>query len=177
MEQTTPTQSSNQPVKNNNVWTWVVLIAIPVIILVYIAMNRPATAPESQSQISNNSVMEENINSMTPPINEVPEESGMISSYKDGTYEAEGDYVSPGGPEQVGLKLTLKDGVVTDSTFTPMAERPMSVNFQGQFAEGYKEFVVGKRLDEINITKVSGSSLTPQGFHDALAKIKAEATL
>lgn len=175
MEQTTPTQPANK----NNIWTWVVLIAIPVIILVYIAMNR---APESQNQVSNNTVMEENSNmtNSTPSnstSNEVPEEPVVVGSYKDGTYEAEGEYVSPGGPEQVGLKLTLKDGVVTDSTFTPMAERPMSVTFQGQFAGGYKEFVVGKRIDEINITKVSGSSLTPKGFTDALAKIKAEASL
>jgi hypothetical protein len=39
----------------------------------------------------------------------------------------------------------------------------------------YKQYVVGKKIDEVQLTKVSGSSLTPQGFNDALAKIKAEA--
>jgi hypothetical protein len=35
--------------------------------------------------------------------------------------------------------------------------------------------VVGKNISELQLTKVSGSSLTPQGFMDALEKIKAEA--
>jgi len=173
MEQTTSTQPANK----SNVWMWVVLIAIPVIILVYIAMNR---APESQNQAANNTVMEQNTTNSTTgntTTNETPSEPVVTAGYKDGTYEAQGDYVSPGGPEQVGVKLTLKDGVVTDSTFTKMAERPMSVTFQEQFAAGYKEFVVGKKIDDINISKVSGSSLTPKGFNDALAKIKAEAAL
>lgn len=175
MEQT----NSTQPTKNNNIWTWVVLIAIPAIILVYIAMNR---ASEPQLQVANNTVMEEkadttNSVSGNSATNETPVETVVVGSYKDGTYEAQGEYVSPGGPEEVGLKITLKDGIITDSAFTKMAERPMSVTFQEQFATGYKEFVVGKKIDEVNLTKVSGSSLTPRGFNDALAKIKAEAAL
>ena len=35
--------------------------------------------------------------------------------------------------------------------------------------------VVGKNIDEVAITKVAGSSLTPKGFTDALEKIKADA--
>lgn len=97
------------------------------------------------------------------------------SPYKDGIYKVVGNYVSPGGPREIDVTLTLKDGVVTDSVFLGKATDPNSKRFQGEFAAGYKEFVIGKNIDEIAITKVSGSSLTPKGFKDALEKIKAEA--
>lgn len=168
MEQVNPSTAGNK-----NPWTWIVILAIPVIILVYIAMNRSMPNEESQSSVASNTAMQAQDNSIEVNTNSV--QPVAIAQYKDGTYSAEGSYTSPGGPEQIGLMLVVENGVVTDSTFTPMAERPMSVNFQDQFANGYKEFVIGKKLDEISITKVSGSSLTPQGFTDALDKIKAEA--
>jgi hypothetical protein len=46
---------------------------------------------------------------------------------------------------------------------------------QGKFKEGFEEAVVGKPLDEIALTVVNGSSLTPKGFMDALTKVKLEA--
>lgn len=97
------------------------------------------------------------------------------SAYNDGTYTAEGDYMSPAGAEKVGVTLTLSHGVVADAQFIGMAENPASVRLQEQFNQGFKEAVVGKPIDELNLTIVNGSSLTPQGFMDAVAKIKAEA--
>lgn len=96
--------------------------------------------------------------------------------YKDGQYEAAGNYVSPGGPREIKVMLTLADGKVTDTTFVKTENAdPTSQRFQGEFAEGYKTMVVGKSLDEVNLTKVAGSSLTPKGFMDALSKIKTDA--
>ncbi|OGL78163.1 hypothetical protein A3J43_01775 [Candidatus Uhrbacteria bacterium RIFCSPHIGHO2_12_FULL_54_23] len=97
------------------------------------------------------------------------------SSYKDGAYAAMGNYVSPGGPEQVGVTLTLENDVIIDTQFEIKAERPTSVQKQTIFSENYKPFVVGKNIDEVHLTKVSSSSLTPKGFMDALEKIKKEA--
>jgi hypothetical protein len=52
---------------------------------------------------------------------------------------------------------------------------PESVQFEGMFADSYKPLVVGKSVDSINLDKVSGSSLTPKGFNDALDQIKSQA--
>lgn len=101
--------------------------------------------------------------------------SVSTATYKSGTYSAEGAYTSPGGAEHIDVKLTLANGIITDVQVTPKATIPMSQRFQGLFADNYKQYVVGKKLDEVNLTKVAGSSLTPKGFADALAKIKAEA--
>jgi|GEM_PF-1190236 len=97
------------------------------------------------------------------------------SGYADGTYEARGSYVSPAGAEGVDVSLTLANGIVTDATFASNATNPASVRNQGQFAAGYRQLVVGKPLDELNLRTVNGSSLTPKGFMDAVAKIKVQA--
>lgn len=99
----------------------------------------------------------------------------IIQSYKDGDYSSTGTYNSPAGKEEVVVSLTLKDNVITDVTFTPKATNEVSIKLQKMFADGYKEFVVGKDINTVNLNKVSGSSLTPKGFNDALDKIKLQA--
>ncbi|WP_454299515.1 FMN-binding protein [Salana multivorans] len=98
-----------------------------------------------------------------------------VGSYADGTYEATGAYVSPGGQQQVDVSLTLADGIVTAVVVTPEAVDPRSQSFQEQFASGIEDVVVGVPLDELAVDVVSGSSLTSGGFNDAVEQIKAEA--
>lgn len=97
------------------------------------------------------------------------------TAYKDGMFTDVGRYASPAGEETVKVTLTLKDGTVTEAAFTGNAVNPASKTVQQKFAEGYKSLVVGKKVDAISLGVVNGSSLTPKGFMDALAKIKAQA--
>lgn len=123
-------------------------------------------------------MMGQNNTNQAEMVKEIPagEQQMMESSmYQDGTYEMIGEYVSPGGPETVGVTVTLANGIITDSNVEVLATRPASVAKQTDFAENYKEMVIGKNIDEVMLTKVSGSSLTPKGFNDAIEKIKAEA--
>lgn len=99
----------------------------------------------------------------------------MNSKYKDGTYSADGNYQSPGGNETIKVTLVLKDGIVTSATVVGTATEGGSKFYQDKFIGGFKQYVVGKSIDAINVTKVSGSSLTPIGFNAALAKIKTQA--
>lgn len=95
--------------------------------------------------------------------------------YKDGSYTAMGDYNSAGGAEEIQITLTLKDGVITDAVATPQATLLASINFQTKFTTDFKALVVGKSIDTVTLDKVSGSSLTPKGFNDAVVKIRAQA--
>ena len=95
--------------------------------------------------------------------------------YKDGAYSATGSYVSPAGEESIVVDLTIKGDTVSDVTVTSQATRRESKEWQGKFISGVKAQIVGKKINEIALTKVSGSSLTPKGFMDALAKIKVQA--
>jgi uncharacterized protein with FMN-binding domain len=108
-----------------------------------------------------------------------PKGDAMMASskYKDGTYTADGDYTYHSGNERVTITIMLKNDVITDTTFAGTPSVPPSGKFMDMFAGGYKQLVVGKNIDEVQLDKVSGSSRTPIGFNDALAKIKAQAAL
>jgi uncharacterized protein with FMN-binding domain len=96
-------------------------------------------------------------------------------TYKDGTYNADGSYTSPGGREAIKVSLTLKGDKVTASTVESDAGDPTGQEYQEQFIAGYKSQVVGRSLDDIELSRVSGSSLTSQGFNAAVEQIKAQA--
>ena len=99
----------------------------------------------------------------------------VTSTYKDGSYTATGSYMSPGGEDQLLVSLTLANDVVTDVSVTPQAGDRTSSRYQARFISGYKSYVVGQNIASIYLTKVSGSSLTPVGFNDALNQIKSQA--
>jgi uncharacterized protein with FMN-binding domain len=96
-------------------------------------------------------------------------------TYKDGQYSARGEYTSPGGRQSVSVRLTLQDGKVTDAAVEPGAKDRTSEQFQSKFISGYEQQVVGKDISELRLSNVSGSSLTPQGFNDAVEQIKEQA--
>lgn len=97
------------------------------------------------------------------------------ATYKDGTYTAEGTYTAPSGPEKINMTITIKDGMIEEAEFEGLTTNETSKRFQGIFADNYKSLVVGKDVQEVTLDKVSGSSLTPKGFNDAMDKIRAEA--
>ncbi len=102
-------------------------------------------------------------------------EAAATQIYTDGTFSATGGYRSPAGPETIEVSLTLKDDVITDATVIGDATHTKSMMMQGKFIAGFKQEVVGKSIDSLSLGVVNGSSLTPLGFMDAVAKIKVEA--
>ena len=103
------------------------------------------------------------------------EASAVAGSYADGTYTAKGDYQSPNGQETIELTITLAGNVISDVVVTPGATNGTSTRYQGQFAEGVGAETIGKSLDELQVSRISGSSLTSGGFNQALDSIKADA--
>lgn len=109
---------------------------------------------------------------------ETPDQSLIKTTevfFKDGTYSAMGNYASPGGSESIDVTLSLKENVIASVVVVSKAENPASKNWQARFISGVESVVVGKKINEIDLDVVSGSSLTPMGFMDALEKIKMEA--
>ncbi len=97
------------------------------------------------------------------------------AAYKDGDYSEQGTYASPGGTELISVSLTLKSNLVTALTVKTVKADPTATQYEAMFEAGIDKIVVGKNLNSLNVTRVSGSSLTSQGFDDALTKIKADA--
>ncbi len=157
----------------------VVLVAITLLVIGTKALTSKNQSPENQiaqtaSGADTNNAGDIATNDTAVSDNSVPD-SASVSSYKDGTYTAKGSYVSPGGNESVTVSLTLKDGVVTASTVEEGAGDPEALEYQHDFIGGYKTFVNGKDIDNIHVSRVSGSSLTSIGFNDALTQIKDQA--
>lgn len=103
------------------------------------------------------------------------DDSSDASTFKDGDYEAEASYSNPAGESKVKVELKLASNKISDVTVTPEATNATSKQFQEKFAGGIRDEVVGKSLDELNVSKVAGSSLTATGFNAAIDDIKADA--
>lgn len=97
-----------------------------------------------------------------------------MTKYTNGEYTAEGIYA---GSKSIIVRVTLDDDKVKDVEVTPNTPNiRMSFNLQKKFAAAVGEVVEGKPIDEIHLDKLAGSSKTTQGFNDALAKIKGQAS-
>jgi uncharacterized protein with FMN-binding domain len=101
--------------------------------------------------------------------------TNTASAYKDGNYTATGAYDTPDGTETITVSVTLGGGTVKAASVSQQASSRDSREYQDAFASGYKTYVVGKDITTIQLSRVSGSSLTPQGFNDALEQIKTKA--
>ena len=60
-------------------------------------------------------------------------------------------------------------------TSAPKKKKAPKKKSEQQFIDGYKSLVVGKDISSISLNRVSGSSLTSQGFNSAIQKIKSQA--
>lgn len=171
--------------KNRGLIAAVVIVIIAVAGYFLIRMNNQSTTDAQNLVSSNNSGSDTTASAVvgSDTTTATKETSGSTSTpttaptsgYKDGTYTATGHYVSPGGAQSLKVTLTLKNGVVTSSNVVEMASDPESENYENKFISGYKQLVVGKSIDSLNLTKVAGASLTPRGFNDAVTQIKAQA--
>lgn len=156
-EQAPETQKSSK--------TGLAIAAGVVVLLVILAVVKFSGKKEDTTAITDTTAPTPNEQTTTTP----------TTTYKDGTYTAMGSYNSPGGAETIKITLTLKDGIVTDAISETQAKGGNSKTFQNVFTQNFKTQVVGVNINTLKLTKVSGSSLTPKGFNDAVEQIKTQA--
>lgn len=95
--------------------------------------------------------------------------------YTNGQYQTIATYRSPGGTDKLGVSLTITNDVVSDANVTNMASNETSERYEDSFINSYRSYVVGKKLSELKLDRVSGASLTTEAFNDAVAQIKVQA--
>jgi len=100
--------------------------------------------------------------------------SGGVS-YADGTYTATGSYVTPESVETIEVTLTLESGEISAVEIQGDPQTAETVQYQSRFIGGIEDEVVGVALDDIQVDRVAGSSLTSGGFNEAVEAIKDEA--
>jgi len=147
----------------------IVLVGIAATAVIVIAANQ--AKPADTVTGSSTSVTD----SAAPTTVETETSSSDASSYADGTYTATGSYSTPGGRESIDLTVTIAGGVITSTSLVENAGGGEAKAYQDDFAAGYKTLVVGKSVDSVSLSRVSGSSLTSNGFNAALDQIKSDA--
>lgn len=101
----------------------------------------------------------------------------VTGPYEDGDYTATADYQSPNGTETIDVELTLENDIIQEITVTGKSVDPSPevLRFQGEFEAGIADVVTGKSIDELDVHRVGGSSLTSSGFNEAIEQIKIKA--
>ncbi|MET1133940.1 MAG: FMN-binding protein [Aeromicrobium sp.] len=113
----------------------------------------------------------------TPAASEPAGDPAAAGAFTPGEYEATGSYTTPDGQTQtIDVEVTLAaDGTVTELDADGNAEGGNSEQFQGKFESGIDAQVEGRKITELDVDKVSGSSLTSGGFNDAIDQIVGQA--
>jgi len=144
----------------------IIIVLVGIVVTATIVINARKDEPSNTTQTTSESTTTESTNT---------EDAVTSTTYEDGTYSATGSYISPGGRESVELTVTLKDGIITSTSLATNATDDEAQEYQDAFAGSYKELVVGKNIDRVSLSRVAGSSLTSNGFNDALDTIKTDA--
>ncbi|MDQ6985081.1 MAG: calcium-binding protein [Candidatus Dojkabacteria bacterium] len=105
----------------------------------------------------------------------VPEDNTLgetpTTKYKDGTYTSTGKYNSPAGSESITVTLSLENDKIESLNVKSNTKHSKSKIYEGLFIDGINYVVVGKNIDEADVSKVNGSSLTSGGFNQAINQI------
>ena len=111
------------------------------------------------------------------PTTSAPPASGATGEFRPGEYEAIGSYTTPDGRTQkIEVEVDLAaDGTITDLDADGQAEGGNSEQYQKKFESGIDQQVVGRKITELDVDKVSGSSLTSGGFNSAIKQIISQA--
>lgn len=164
-------ESSNSAQKT--VATLIIIVAvifISVSVKAYDNKSKTSTTLTTPKTIASNTAQAINTNSAPNST-----AAASTSGYKDGTYSASADYYVPHGSESIAVSLTIKGGVVTDSSVQNSESNPESAAFQEDFTAIYKDFVIGKNVSKLRLTYVAGASDTTNGFNYALRQIQNQA--
>lgn len=97
--------------------------------------------------------------------------------YRDGTYTANAEYYTPKRRKHViSVTLSLRDDVIADVDVQydgAGAKTPSHTRFDG----AYETLVLGVEMDDLDLSRVGGASLTTTAFNEALGDITSDASL
>lgn len=168
---------NNTPKLHPAVAALITIILIGVATGVVAAVNgRPATSSVGTDTAMTSTSSTNDTSPAASSSSTTPSMAGTGSAnYKDGQYNVTSSYQTPGGTESIDVTLTLAGNSVSAVDISQRADSRESQEYQMMFASAYKSRVVGKKINDINLSRVAGSSLTTLGFTDALDQIKQNA--
>ena len=142
--------------------------------------------------LGNDLVFEEETTEQTDdslPVNgteiEAREEEAAVSAtdavsssfdYNDGDYTVSTSYALPnGGSHDMEVSFTFREDTITGVSVVFDGSVGKNTTPQKRFIDTMNPLVIGNDIDSISLSRVGGSSLTTNGFNDALEKAKTMA--
>lgn len=162
-----------QPSNNKTKIVTAIVIVAAIAIIYFVTAARTSTG--DASSMTSDTTPSTSASTTANNSNNDSSNTSSDASFKDGSYSASGSYRTPQSVETINVTLTVKSGFVTDSSVQQSPQTRDAVPYQAAFKDNYKSLVIGKKLSDLSLTNVSGSSLTPLGFNTAVDKIKSEA--
>lgn len=88
------------------------------------------------------------------------------------TYQTTVNYEVPEKNQTLTLSLTLQNNIVINSVVT-QSMHGKSREYQEDFEKSYKVKIIGKNINDINLSRIGGASLTTNAFNQAINIIKS----
>src|ERR1700712_1716246 len=116
MDQENSDNSGNSGNTNKTIVTVAVLLVIVLIVGGAVAFGKHSKAKTASSTAAATTATTPAATDTTTTADTTAQ--ATTSTFKDGTYKTNASYDSPGGTQNIAVSITLKDGVVTDSSVT-----------------------------------------------------------
>ncbi|MCA9354311.1 MAG: hypothetical protein KC877_02200 [Candidatus Kaiserbacteria bacterium] len=149
---------------------YIIGIIVVVLIAVGFAMTKSSDTPTTITTEPETSLPV----AETPAVTDTESADTMTTVIADGVHTTAVTYLTPANNEYLlDVSLTTENGVITDANivYSQGAEKdPNAQRFEG----AYKEEIIGKKIDELDLSRVGGASLTTGAFNGAVDNILAE---
>jgi len=97
----------------------------------------------------------------------------VIDQGADGTYVGEASYSTGRAVHELDVTLTIENDVVIAAEVAYDGGEPPTPILRS-FDEAYQAEVVGKNIDNIQLSRVGGASWTSDAFNEAVAEVRAQ---
>jgi len=99
------------------------------------------------------------------------------SGYKDGTFQADASYRVERHQEQIGVTVSLQNGIITTVSIVNSESNSTSAFYQERFAQAFQAQVVGRPIADLKLPVIAGASKTTDGFNQAIDQVRLAAAV
>ena len=150
-----------------------VIIALVAIVGVAVAVFLVMQSDDDVTDTGSSTQVETTTSDTEPTITDVVEDAAAIV---DGTYSASTDYQVPERhTSTIDVEVSVVDGVVEGLDIAHTATSDESEENQDSFDRQIEDLVVGEKLEDIDLSRVGGASLTTDAFMSVLVSIISDA--
>lgn len=100
-------------------------------------------------------------------------------SYESGTYTGNSSYDLPNGVNhEMAVNMTIDGDMITEVEVVYNGDDTTgSTDYQVRFNEEISSVIVGQQVQDVDLSRVGGASLTTAGFNRAFEEIKSSASV